>query len=115
MIPSMTFSRACRSTLNGVCAACGKVGALLGTMLFVPVAARFGDELVMISCAVISILGFALTWLCIPEELDADKHNEQILRRMNWAERLRVEQRLNRTPMKIVYSNPSLLDCHDEV
>jgi MFS family permease len=61
MLPSLTFSPRCRSTLNGICAACGKIGALLGATLFAPVANKFGDGTIMLACAFISVLGLVLT------------------------------------------------------
>jgi len=61
MMPSITFSRSCRSTLNGVCAASGKVGALLGSIIFLPVATQLGDDKVMIACSVISIIAACMT------------------------------------------------------
>lgn len=61
MLPSLTFSPCCRSTLNGICAACGKMGALAGVTLFGPTAAKFGDSAVMLICSGLSLLGFLLT------------------------------------------------------
>lgn len=61
MMPSITFSRSCRSTLNGVCAASGKAGALLGSIIFLPVATRLGDDKVMIACSMISIIAAFMT------------------------------------------------------
>jgi len=43
LLPSMTFSRTCRSTLNGISAACGKAGALLGATIFVNASNDFGQ------------------------------------------------------------------------
>ena len=56
MLPSMTFSVNCRSTLNGICAASGKAGALLGAFLFKPASEIFGDDVVMLFCSGISIV-----------------------------------------------------------
>lgn len=56
MLPSMTFSYSSRSTLNGICAAFGKLGALLGALLFKPASQRFGDPAVLIMCAFISVV-----------------------------------------------------------
>eukprot|EP00540_Astrosyne_radiata_P006306 CAMPEP_0116823962 /NCGR_PEP_ID=MMETSP0418-20121206/1132_1 /TAXON_ID=1158023 /ORGANISM="Astrosyne radiata, Strain 13vi08-1A" /LENGTH=90 /DNA_ID=CAMNT_0004452279 /DNA_START=70 /DNA_END=342 /DNA_ORIENTATION=+ len=69
----MTYSKPCRSTLNGFSAACGKVGALLGTSLFLPYAEYFGDNAVMLTCAGISMLGFALTWFNVDEQLENNR------------------------------------------
>lgn len=65
MLPSMTFSPYCRSTLNGISAACGKVGAVLGASLFEPAATYLGNDTVLMICSAISILGGVLTWICV--------------------------------------------------
>ena len=62
----MTFSRPYRATLNGVSAASGKAGALIGALLFATSAARYGNGLVMIFCSFISIVSFVLTWFFVP-------------------------------------------------
>jgi PHS family inorganic phosphate transporter-like MFS transporter len=61
MLPSLTFSPGCRSTLNGICAACGKMGALAGATLFVHIAAKFGDVGVMFLCSGLSLMGLFFT------------------------------------------------------
>lgn len=64
MLPSLTFSPDCRSTLNGISAASGKAGALIGSIMFEPVTAKYGDATVMSLCAVISILAGVITLYC---------------------------------------------------
>lgn len=66
----------------------------------------------MLACAVLSILGFALTWWFVPSTVDPDRHDEELLSKMSLDERIKVERRLNKVPMKVVYSNPSLIDFH---
>jgi PHS family inorganic phosphate transporter-like MFS transporter len=61
IFPSLVYSPECRSTLNGISAAAGKAGALLGATLFEPAARDFGDDKVMLICAGVSVLGFAIT------------------------------------------------------
>jgi Na+/melibiose symporter-like transporter len=68
MLPSITFSRPIRSTLNGLCAACGKIGALLGALLFLPLAAWFGDAQVIKLCGCVSLVGAVLTYFFIDYE-----------------------------------------------
>jgi MFS transporter, PHS family, inorganic phosphate transporter len=63
VFPSLIFSKECRSTLNGVCAASGKLGALMGAMLFAPTASAIGDNYVMLICAAICMIAFGLTKL----------------------------------------------------
>jgi len=112
----MTFSKACRSTLNGLCAACGKVGALIGAIVFVPMAARFGNSIVMLACAALSFIGLALTWMCVPlEKMDIIESNQALLKNLSLAERIKLERRLNKVPMKMVFSNPSLFDFNDSL
>lgn len=65
MLPSMTFSPACRSTLNGCSAACGKLGAVVGATLFAPAAKALGNDVVMFLCALLSLVGALLTMLFV--------------------------------------------------
>jgi len=65
MLPSLTFSEDCRSTLNGICAACGKLGALVGASLFQPLAEKLGPPTVMLLCAGLSIVACVVSILCI--------------------------------------------------
>lgn len=64
ILPSLTFSPDCRSTLNGISAASGKAGALLGSIVFEPLADKYGDGTVMFLCAITSIFGAVITILC---------------------------------------------------
>jgi PHS family inorganic phosphate transporter-like MFS transporter len=61
VFPSLVYSPECRSTLNGISAAAGKAGALFGATLFEPAARELGDDKVMLICAGVSVLGFAIT------------------------------------------------------
>lgn len=67
MLPSLTFSPECRSTLNGISAASGKAGALIGSIMFEPVAKKYGDGTVMFLCAFTSIFGGIITVFCCKE------------------------------------------------
>jgi len=67
MLPSLTFSPECRSTLNGISAASGKAGALIGSIMFEPVARKYGDGTVMFLCAFTSIFGGIITAFCCKE------------------------------------------------
>jgi PHS family inorganic phosphate transporter-like MFS transporter len=69
MLPSMTFSPACRSTLNGISAASGKLGALLGATMFEPAAKNFGDDTVMMICSALSLIGMLMTLLCVRSDV----------------------------------------------
>jgi PHS family inorganic phosphate transporter-like MFS transporter len=61
VFPSLLYSPECRSTLNGISAAAGKAGALFGATLFEPAARDLGDDKLMLICASVSVLGFAIT------------------------------------------------------
>mmetsp|Transcript_1949 Transcript_1949/g.2910 ORF Transcript_1949/g.2910 Transcript_1949/m.2910 type:complete len:122 (+) Transcript_1949:1-366(+) len=67
MLPSITFSPECRSTLNGISAASGKAGALVGSIMFSPIASKYGDPTVMLLCALTSIFGGIITACCSNE------------------------------------------------
>jgi len=62
VFPSLVYSHECRSTLNGVAAAAGKAGALLGATLFAPAADTLGDSDVMLICSAISVVAFGFTY-----------------------------------------------------
>jgi PHS family inorganic phosphate transporter-like MFS transporter len=107
LLPSMTFSKGCRSTLNGVCAACGKVGALIGTMIFARAALHFGEEVVFLACAVVSFVGCIITLLCVSAQVGSNVSEEVDLRKV---QRPISVERLDTVPMKVVISSPSLFD-----
>jgi nitrate/nitrite transporter NarK len=96
----MTFSRPCRSTLNGVCAACGKVGALLGTSIFVTAASKYGQEVVMLVCSVVSVAGMMITLSCVSEDVCQNSTKDE------------QDENAKRIPMKVVLSEPSLIDYY---
>jgi PHS family inorganic phosphate transporter-like MFS transporter len=104
VLPSMTFSKSCRSTMNGVCAASGKAGALLGTVIFAMAADRFGQQVVMVVCATLSFVGAALTQFCVSEGLLAKSSKE---------EDDREAAKRSTLTMKVVWSEPSLIDYCD--
>lgn len=68
LLPALTFSPKCRSTLNGFSAASGKLGALLGSAFFGVLVDEWGDSAVMLICAVIATVSLVITlW-----SIDAD-------------------------------------------
>eukprot|EP00978_Attheya_sp_CCMP212_P004289 scaffold9389_cov63-Attheya_sp.AAC.2 len=77
MLPSMTFSPACRSTLNRISAASGKLGALLlGATMFEPAAKKFDNDVVMLICSVLSLIGIVMTLLCVLSDVGlGSSHN----------------------------------------
>ena len=69
----------------------------------------------MFACALLSMAGFVLTWCCVPTDLEPNLHDERVLGHMSLSDRIKVERRLNKLPMKVVYSRPSLFDFHDSI
>jgi len=65
LLPSVTYSEDCRSTLNGMSAAAGKLGALVGASLFTPAADMWGVNIVMICCACVCLVACGLTKICL--------------------------------------------------
>ncbi|CAN0084714.1 unnamed protein product [Ectocarpus sp. 4 AP-2014] len=61
MLPSLTFPDQVRSSLNGISAAAGKLGALAGSLMFKPAAEAWGVGPVLVVCAFISLAGSFLT------------------------------------------------------
>ena len=68
VLPAETFPKEIRSTYNGICAACGKLGAVVGVFGFGPLSRITSFPIVMSICAVISILGAGLSYFCIGAE-----------------------------------------------
>ena len=82
LLPSVTYSHDCRSTLNGISAAAGKMGALIGASVFEPTADVLGDGMVMLICSAISVVALILTWKCVivahaQEENAIDREGQQ--------------------------------------
>lgn len=68
ILPSLLYSPECRSTWNGISAASGKMGALLGATLFAPAADKWGDANVMIICSGVAIVALIITWFFVPKD-----------------------------------------------
>ena len=64
---------------------------------FATAASRFGEQAVMGTCACLSIVGTVLTLTCVPEHLEADSLEDDVSRKPE-------------IPMKVVVSEPSLID-----
>jgi PHS family inorganic phosphate transporter-like MFS transporter len=72
ILPAETFPKEIRSTYNGMCAACGKLGAVVGVFGFGPLSRMTSFPFVMSLCACVSALGMALSHLCIGAENRAE-------------------------------------------
>ena len=68
ILPSLIFEKEHRATWNGISAAAGKIGALAGATLFEPAADAFGDNSVMIICAIVALAGYILTYCAVPKQ-----------------------------------------------
>lgn len=71
ILPSRTFPRETRATLNGISAAAGKLGAVVGSACFAPIMRDFGLEPVMVVCALVSVIGVLITLRYVKVKGDA--------------------------------------------
>ena len=118
MLPSITFSRSIRSTLNGICAASGKIGALLGAVLFLPLATWVGDAQVILLCACVSIVGAMLTFFFTNDAVEDDEEGtgnctEELKRLSSEAHLMRLRQQQDECSprrMSRELSMPTFLD-----
>lgn len=72
ILPAQTYPREIRSTFNGISAAMGKLGAVVGAYVYGIVAAVTSYEVVMIICAVLALVGAVVTQIWIPEDGNND-------------------------------------------
>ena len=79
ILPAETFPRHLRSTLNGFCAACGKLGATIGSAVFLPLKRTPGVGLggTMIACGVVSLVGAFLTWAFVEDRRGKGMEGEE--------------------------------------
>jgi PHS family inorganic phosphate transporter-like MFS transporter len=78
VLPSLVYSENCRTTFNGLSAAAGKLGALVGASLFDPAAERLGDASVMLICSSISVFALIMTKLFVPTtDVQRDREEEE--------------------------------------
>jgi len=81
ILPAETFPASVRSTLNGFCAAMGKLGAALGSAMFKPLVARVGLGGTLVACALVSLAGLLLTWLFVEDlrgvDIDAEPEGNE--------------------------------------
>lgn len=122
MLSSITFSRPIRSTLNGVCAASGKIGALLGAVLFLPLSTWVGDAKVIQLCACVSLVGAMLTFFFTNDVVEDDQEEGKgELNRLSSEAHLitlvqqEQEESSPRKKMSKVLSMPTFLDLPMEI
>lgn len=68
VIPADVFPTVVRATCHGFSAACGKIGAVLGTAMFAPAKESFGIEAVFGCCALVAFSGAVMTHIFVPRE-----------------------------------------------
>jgi PHS family inorganic phosphate transporter-like MFS transporter len=74
VLPASVYDKEVRATMNGVSAACGKSGAVVGAYFFGAVASVIGYPAVMCMCAALSLVGALVTQKYIADGLDDDSH-----------------------------------------
>ncbi|CAB9513520.1 Inorganic phosphate transporter 1 [Seminavis robusta] len=114
MLPAITYSKECRSTLNGVCAASGKVGALLGSIVFARAVQRFGQAAVFASCAWLSVIGALVTFVCVQPPNDDIIGPDEIIGALERGKPVPGTPVLNKKKkIPSVYSLPSIFDFYE--
>ena len=110
LLPSLTFSETCKATLNGVCAALGKAGALVGSTCFVLASERWGPQSVFFVGSVLAFVGYALTVVSVPEEEEDKKLRMDVVTVDESGQMVVLDSsRRGAVRMKVVHSEPSLL------
>merc|ERR1712217_452650 len=72
ILPSETFAFEVRSTLNGLCATCGKAGATLGAACFKPISNSMGIGVAFYLCAACSLAGVIVTVFFVEDRRGGD-------------------------------------------
>ena len=81
VLPSATYPREVRSTMNGLSSAAGKLGAVLGTELLPILKLKYNLNVVLIFCFVVCVCGGLLTEWAVEddENFDPDARDEPLL------------------------------------
>jgi len=77
ILPSLTFPAHARSSLNGICAACGKLGAIVGSSSFSTLDADWGVQHVLMLCGGIAFLGALLTVFFVKSAKELEQKGEE--------------------------------------
>lgn len=67
ILPSESFPYEVRTSLNGFCAAAGKLGACIGSFGFKPISNAAGANVAFFLCAAFAVLGFICTALFVED------------------------------------------------
>ncbi|KAH3742755.1 major facilitator superfamily protein [Pelomyxa schiedti] len=70
VIPGEIYSTEIRATCHGISAAAGKLGAIIGSLFFEPVASAWGYQVTFAVCSGIAIAGLIITIACVPEPMN---------------------------------------------
>uniref|UniRef100_A0A7S4DKH5 Major facilitator superfamily (MFS) profile domain-containing protein n=3 Tax=Lotharella globosa TaxID=91324 RepID=A0A7S4DKH5_9EUKA len=65
ILPAEVYPPKVRSTMNGISAALGKVGAIIGTFIYQPIYDEHGIPVLMVVAGCISLIGAALSFWTI--------------------------------------------------
>ena len=68
VLPAVAFPPEVRSTFHGLSAGSGKVGAVVGTFIYAPLADAFGIAMVMWIQCVLCLVGVVLSIYCIADD-----------------------------------------------
>eukprot|EP00747_Dinoflagellata_sp_TGD_P165952 gnl/TRDRNA2_/TRDRNA2_188017_c0_seq1.p1 gnl/TRDRNA2_/TRDRNA2_188017_c0~~gnl/TRDRNA2_/TRDRNA2_188017_c0_seq1.p1 ORF type:complete len:480 (+),score=64.28 gnl/TRDRNA2_/TRDRNA2_188017_c0_seq1:41-1480(+) len=79
ILPSESFPEEVRTTLNGFCAAMGKVGATLGSATFKPVVNTYGSADAFYLCAICALLGLLVTIFGVEDRRGRDMTGNSFL------------------------------------
>jgi hypothetical protein len=77
VLPTLCFPAAVRSTCHGISAFGGKCGAVVGTLLFMPVFDSLGIECVMWIELVVSILGMLVSYGFLKNDWEYDADSQE--------------------------------------
>ena len=78
VLPSEIYPREVRATFNGLSAAMGKLGAVVGTAMYQPLTDKYGMATTMAVCSSFAVAGSAITWLCVAQMTNRDGEYEYI-------------------------------------
>eukprot|EP00466_Bigelowiella_natans_P006741 jgi/Bigna1/86371/estExt_fgenesh1_pg.C_100061 len=70
ILPAEVYPPKVRSTMNGISAAMGKLGAIIGTYIYQPIYDRFGISTLMFVAGSISLSGMIISYFAIDSDLD---------------------------------------------
>ncbi|KAJ8605393.1 hypothetical protein CTAYLR_002415, partial [Chrysophaeum taylorii] len=78
VLPSATYPRETRSTLNGASSALGKLGAVIGTEALPVLNNAVSLNAVLFACAGVALVGALITHLCVDDVLQIDHKPEAV-------------------------------------